>query len=74
MVLELFEVQLAIPALPLTLHPIVALGALAPSGAVKVAVKVRVEPRVPPPAPIKLNVGVALAMVIAPVDALTSGL
>jgi hypothetical protein len=42
---------------------IVAVGALAPVGAVKVAVKVRVELRVPPPVPVKVNVGVTGAIV-----------
>ena len=58
MVLELLEVQAAIPALPLTFQFINPLGALAPVGAVNVAVKVRVEPSDPPPVPTKVNVGV----------------
>ena len=74
MVLELIEEHPAMVALPLTIQPIVAVGALAPVGAVRVAVKVRVELSVPPPVPIKLNVGVTFAMVMVLEDAVTPGL
>jgi hypothetical protein len=68
LVLDDCEVQVAILALPLIFQFIVALGALAPDGAVKVAVKVRVEFSTPPPMPTTLKVGVTLVMVIG-VDA-----
>ena len=61
--LELCEVHDAIPALPATFQFIKAVGALAPTGAVKVAVKVRVEPSVAPPVPAKVSVGVTFAIV-----------
>ena len=55
-------VQLAIPALPLTLQLTVPVGALAPRVPVTTALKVRVEPSDPPPVPLRTTVGVTWAM------------
>ena len=48
--------------MPVIIQFIVLVGALAPTGAVKVAVKVRVEPFAPLPTPARLNAGVAGAI------------
>ena len=54
--------QLVNPALPVTLHVVVPVGATAPVVPVTVTVNVSVELRVPPPVPTKVTVGVTFAI------------